>query len=157
MQVALRAVSARNLLTPLAVLVPILATVVAPWLGLAGGALLVLLALVVGFVATAIGGHFTYGVRVSLVTAALTLLTGFVAIVVWYAVSINMSICGKDIDPAWAWLPLTGGALVFFVVGSIGFRSGRPWSMVPMALLAGVLAMATLIAVVPGTQGTCET
>jgi len=36
---------------------------------------------------------------------------------------------------AWAWLP----------------------QMVPMALLAGVLAMAALAAVVPGTPGTCET
>jgi hypothetical protein len=151
-----RAVSAENVLTPLAVLLPILATAVGPWLGLEGGALVVVPVLVVGFATTGVAGHFTYGACVSLVTAALTLLTGFVAILLWYAVSIGTSLCGKYIDSAWAWLPLTGGALVF-VLGSIGFRSGRPWSVVPLALLAGVLAVVAIAAAVPGTQGTCET
>ena len=36
-------------------------------------------------------------------------------------------------------------------------RSGRPSSKVPLALLGGVLAMAALAALVPGTAGTCET
>ena len=48
------------------------------------------------------------------------------------------------------------GALVFFAVGSFGLRTHRA-SIVPLALLAAVLAMLLMFAVVPGAQGACET
>jgi hypothetical protein len=152
-----RAVSAGKLLTPLAVLVPILATSIGWLFALAGGTPFVVLALVVGFSATAVGGRFTYGVGTSLVTTTLTLLASFVAFAVWVALSFHTPICGKTIEGAWRWLPVAVGALVFFVVGSIGVRTGRARSIVPLSLVLGVLAMAALIVVVPGVQGTCET
>ncbi len=153
----LRAASARSLLTPLAVLVPILATPLVAFWALTIWPPLALLAIVGGLAATAVAGRYTYGVRASLVPAVLTLLAGVVALPVWYAISINTSICGKTVDTAWAWLPPTIGVLVFLVMGSRGFRTDRASSMVPMALLFGVLATLLLVAAVPGTQGACET
>jgi hypothetical protein len=48
-------------------------------------------------------------------------------------------------------------ALVFFVLGSFGLRTYRGASIVPLALVAAVLAMVLVFAVVPGTTGFCET
>jgi hypothetical protein len=152
-----RAASARSLLTPLAVLVPILATAVGAFLGLTTWPPLSLVAIVVGLTVTAVAGRYTYGVRASLVPAAFTLGAGALAFPFWYAISINTSICGKTIDTGWAWLPPTIGVLVFFAMGSSGFRTDRAASMVPMALLFGILVTLLLVAVVPGTHGACET
>lgn len=151
------AVSARGVLAPLAVLVPILATLVGALWAFTIFPPLALLVIAAGFAATAMAGRHSYGARPSLVAASTALLAAVVSLPLWYAISINTSICGKNVDAAWEWAPLAGGALVFFVLGSVGFRSDRAGAVTPMAFLFGVLAMALLYAAVPGTQGICET
>lgn len=152
-----RAASARDSLTPLAVLVPILATLIGAVWALTAFPPLALLVIVGGFATTAFAGRFTYGIRTSLVAAALTLLAAAVAFPLWYAIVIRTSICGKTVDTAWEWLPPTVGVLVFFTLGSFGLRTHRARSVVPMALLSGILATLLLVAAVPGTPGICET
>jgi hypothetical protein len=152
-----RAVSTARFLTPFAVLVPIFVTTVGGLVALTTFPPLAPVAIIGGFALTAFAGRRTYGLRTSLVAAAFTLLAALVAFPVWYAVSIRTSICGKTVDTAWAWLPPTVGVLVFFAVGSFGFRTHRAGSVVPMALVFGILATLVLVAAVPGTQGVCET
>jgi len=114
---ALRAVSVARLLTPLAVLVPIIAAPLgAVWLA-PRSQVLALVVLVAGLMAVAASGHFTYGVRTSVLAAILTWVALVVSFPVFFVISINTSICGKYIDAAWAWLPQTAGVLAFFAVG----------------------------------------
>jgi hypothetical protein len=47
------------------------------------------------------------------------------------------------------------GVLVFFGLGSLGVRTYRPASIMP--LLAAVLAMLVVFAVAPGASRFCET
>jgi hypothetical protein len=152
----LRAVSARTWLTPLAVLLPILGTLVAAFAAVVTWPPLVLVAAAAGLAVTAIAGRRTYGVRSSLAIAGVTLVAGVIAFFVFIAASLSTSICGKQIADAWLSVPLMGGALVYFVVGTYGFRTARALSVVPMALLFGVLTMLVLIRVVPGTPGFCD-
>jgi hypothetical protein len=53
-------------------------------------------------------------------------------------------------------LLFAGGTLVFLVIGTVAFRIGAAPALVPMALLAGALAMVGLAYLVPGTQGYCD-
>lgn len=152
-----RAVSARDWLTPLAVLVPILATLVGTAWGFTVFPPLDLLVIPGGLATTAAAGRRTYGTRTSLVTGACTLLAGLVAAVLWYRVSISTSLCGKDVSGGWTLLAYILGALVFFALGSFGFRTHRATSIVPMALFAAVLALLLVLAVAPGTAGVCGT
>jgi hypothetical protein len=152
-----RAVTARDWLTPLAVLVPILATAAAALVALASWPPLVPVAVLLGLAVTARAGRRTYGVRISLLTALLTLVADVVALFIAFAVSINnASVCGKTIADGWLWLPWTGGVLVYFAVGTYGLRTGRALFLVPLALLFGVLTVLTLIALVPGTHEFCD-
>lgn len=152
-----RAVSARDWLTPLAVLVPIGLAPVAVVAALATWPPLAILAVAGGFAATMFAGRRTCGVATSLVAAVLTWVAAVVSLFLWIAISINTSICGKTMDDAWVWLPFPGGAVVFLAVGSFGFRTGRASSIVPLAFLGGVIVLFMLIAAVPGTHGICET
>ena len=158
----MRAVSARKSLTPLAVLIPIVATPVAAIWALSTdptttGAVYAVLVFAVGLAAIRVAGRFTYGGTVSLASALLTWLVGFLALPLWYIVSINTSLCGRSIASGWGWLPPTGGALVFALVGGWGLRTHRgPWA-VPLALVLGALVVLGLVLVVPGTRGFCET
>jgi hypothetical protein len=152
-----RAVSARDWLTPLAVLVPILATVVGAAWAFTVFQPLALLVIAAGLTVTAFAGRPTYGARVSLVAGAFTLLAGPVAAYLWYAASLATSVCGKDVDDGWTALAYGFGVVVFFGLGSFGLRTYRPMSIMPLALLAGVFAMFLVFAVAPGTPGFCET
>src|SRR6266516_1414454 len=156
MQMALRAVSARESLTPLAVLVPIGAMLVGAFWAFMTSPPLAILVIGGGLAATAAAGRRTYGARTSLVAGACTLPAAFVALWLWWAISINTSICGKTVSSGWTGLACTAGALVFFALGSFGLRTGRAASILPMALLAAVLAMLLVFAVAPSTTGTCE-
>ena len=153
----LRAAPARETPAPLAVLVPSLATVVGAAWAFTIFPPLALLVIGAGLWPTALGGRSTYGARVSLVAAACTVLTCPVAFFLWWAVCINTSICGKDIGIVWTVLACFLGAIVFFGLGSFGVRTYRATSIMPPALLAGVLAMLAVLAVAPGAPGFCET
>ena len=153
-----RAVSARrDWLTPLAVLVPILATLAGTAWAFTVFPPLDLLVIPCGLAVTAVAGRRTFGARRSLVAGDCTLLAGLAAILVWYGVSIDTSICGKNVDHAWRSLAYAAGAVVFFALGSFGFRTYRATSIVPMSLLAGVIAMLLVLVAAPGTPGVCET
>ena len=154
---ALRAVSARtSWLTPLAVLVPILATLIGTLWAVTVFPPLALLVVVGGLAVTAFSGRHTYGVRSSLVAASLTLVAGVVAFFLSFAVLDSTSICGKVVPDRWLWVPPTGGALVYFALGSFGFRTGRASAVVPLAYLGGVVTIFLLVAALPGTQGVCD-
>ena len=157
MQTALRAVSARESLTPLAVLIPIGAMLVGGFWALVTFPPLAILMIGGGLAATAAAGRRTYGARTSLVAGACCLPAALVAFWLWWVVSINTSICGKTVSSDWTGLACIAGALVFFALGSFGFRTGRAASIVPMALLAAVLTMLLVFGVAPGPMGTCET
>jgi hypothetical protein len=152
-----RAVSARALLTPLAVLVPILVTVVGAAVAVTIFPPLALLVIAAGLAVTAVAGRATYGARVSLVAAGCTLLACPVAFFVWWAASINLSICGKNVGSVWTVLACILGALIFFGVGSFGLHTYRAIAIMPMALFAAVLTMLLVFAVAPGAPGFCET
>jgi len=110
-----------------------------------------------GLTAIAIAGRLTYGLRVAVVTAILTWVVAFVAWPLWYLVAINTSVCGKDVPAAWEWVPPAGGTLAFLVAGSWGLRTHRGFTAVPLAGLLGFFVLFGLLALVPGTQGVCET
>jgi hypothetical protein len=152
----LRAVSARSWLTPLAVLVPILATLAAGLAALATWPPLIPVAIAAGLAITAVAGRRTYGARRSLATAAVTLVAGVVALFISLWAVLTTSICGKSIADAWLWVPWTGAVLVYLAVGIYGFRILRPVVVVPMGLLVGVITLLVLIRVVPGTPGFCD-
>jgi hypothetical protein len=153
----LRAVSAAKVLTPLAVLVPILATpLVAIWISprSRGVALLVLVG---GLVAISATGHFTYGRRKSVLSAILTWIALIASFPIFFLISINTSICGKDIDPAWEWLPPTAALLAFFAVGGWGLSAYRAFWAAPLGYVVGFVVLLLLLAAVPGAPGFCET
>jgi hypothetical protein len=157
MQTALRAVSARETLTPLAVLVPILAMLAGTAWAFTVFPPLALLVIGVGLAATAAAGRRTYGARTSLVAGACTLAASLVAVLLWWWISVDASLCGKSMDGRWTALGYVAGALVFFALGSYGLRTYRAASIVPLALIAAVLAMQLVFIVAPGTPGFCET
>jgi hypothetical protein len=156
-----RAVSSRDWLTPLALLIPIGATPpLALWAlsidPITTGPVLALLVIAAGLAAIAVAGRRTYGTRYSLGTAVVTWIAALVATPFWYAASVGASLCG-DVSAGWQWLAPTGAAVVFLALGSFGLRTGRGIMLVP---LAGVLALVVgflLVAVVPGGHGYCET
>jgi hypothetical protein len=152
-----RAVSAGRLLTPLAVLVPILATpLVAIWItprSRAAG----LVALVLGLVAISVAGHFTYGRRRSVVSAVLTWITMVGAYIAFVFVSIDTSICGKNIAPAWEWLAPTAALLTYCAVGGWSLNARRAVWGAPLGFTAGFVVLVLLLLVVPGAPGYCET
>jgi hypothetical protein len=153
----LRAVSAAKVLTPLAVLVPILATpLIAIWIAprSRGVALLVLVG---GLVAISATGHFTYGRRRSVLSAILTWIALIASFPIFFLISINTSICGKDIDPAWEWLPPTAALLAFFAVGGWGLSAYRAFWAAPLGYVVGFVVLLLLLAAVPGAPGFCET
>jgi hypothetical protein len=155
---ATRAVSAgKDWLTPLAVLVPILAMLVGAGWAFTFFPPLAILVICVGLAATAAAGRRTYGTRTSLIAGACTLPAALVAFAVWVAASINTSLCGKNLGNGWVVLAYAVGALAFFALGSFGLRTHRAASIVPLALLAGVLATLLVSVVAPGTPGICET
>lgn len=154
---AARAVSARRWLTPLAVLVPILATpLFAIWIA-PKSRVAALLILVGGLVAISAAGHFTYGRRKSVLSAMLTWIALLFSFPVFFVISINTSICGKDIAAAWEWLPPTAALLAFFAVGSWGLGAYRAFWAAPVGYVIGFVILVLLLAVVPGTPGFCET
>lgn len=153
----LRAVSAKSSwLTPLAVLAPILAIIVASVWALTVFPPLVLVMIAAGLAVTAVAGQRTYGARLALAVAGLTLVAGVVALFVSFWAFVVGPVCGKDMVDAWRWVPFAAGALVYFALGSYGFRTERAHSIVPLALVAGLIVMLVLVALVPGTQGFCD-
>jgi len=155
---ATRAVSAgKSWLTPLAVLVPILATpLLAIWIS-PKSRVAALLVLVGGMVAISAAGHFTYGRRRSVLSAILTWIALIASFPVFYLISINTSICGKDIPAAWEWLPPTAALLVFFTVGGWGLGTYRAFWAAPLGYAIAFAVLVLLLVVVPGTPGFCET
>ena len=154
---ATRAVSARNWLTPLVVLVPIMATVAGAAWAFTVFPPLALLVIAGGLTVTAFAGRHTYGARVYVLAGTFTLLAGPIAVYLLYALSLKTSICGKDVANGWTALAWSLGGLVFFALGSFGLRTYRPMSVMPLALLTGALAMFVVLAVAPETPGFCET
>ena len=152
-----RAVSARDWLTPLAVLVPILAMLVGTAWAFTIFPPLAILTIGGGLAATAAAGRRTYGARVSLVAGACTLPAAFVAFWLWWGIAVRASLCGKDVGRGWTALAFIVGGLVFFALGGIGLRTDRAASIVPLAVVAAVLAMSLVFAVAPGAPGFCET
>jgi hypothetical protein len=153
---AARAVSARDWLTPLAVLVPILATVVAAFVVLNLRPPLTLAPVPAGLAVTAIAGRRTPGIPLSLATAFLTFAAGGVAFLIFATVGYSSSICGKTVTDGWLWIAVTAGALVYFAVGIFGFRTSREVFVVPLGLLFGALTVLALFFLVPGTPGFCD-
>jgi hypothetical protein len=152
-----RAVSAGNWLAPLAVLVPTVAVPLgAVWISHDGAVSAVLL-LVGGLVAIATLGYFTYGLWGSVFGALLTWGAMAVSFIAFFIISINTSICGKDIPAAWSWLPPTAGLIAFFAVGAWGLRAHHASWSAPLGYVIGFGVMVSLLAALPGTPGFCET
>jgi hypothetical protein len=150
-------VSAGRWLTPLAVLVPILgAPLGAIWIAHNHGVSAVLL-LVGGLTAIAVVGHFTYGLGRSVAAAILTWGAMIASFPVFFIISINTSICGKDIAAGWAWLPPAAGLAVFAAVGAWGLRTRHGSWGVPLGYVLGFVVLIALLGAVPGTPGFCET
>jgi hypothetical protein len=153
-----RAVSAgKDWLTPLAVLVPILAAPALALLFGVGSSRFVLLWLCGGLVAVAVVGYFTYGLLTSVVAAVLTWLLAVFSFLVFWEVSINTSICGKVIAAGWGWLAPTLGSLAFFAIGVWALRARHGKWGVPLGYAVGFTVLVLGLLAVPGTVGTCET
>jgi len=156
-----RAVSAsKGWLTPLAVLAPILATPIAgglawEWLGRNVG----LATVAVGLTITAVVGHRTYGARLALGTAALTLVASWFAFLFALGVAFGVG-CNFHAFPSGAWvaLPPACGVLVYFAVGTVGFRFRRRLALlaVPLGLILGMCTMLGLFLLpAAGTWSQC--
>ena len=152
-----RAVSARDWLTPLAVLVPILAMLVGTAWAITTFPPLAILTICAGLAATAAAGRHTYGARISLIAGACALPAALVAFYLWWGISVDASLCGKDVTGGWTALACAAGVLVFFGLGSFGLQTGRAGWIVPLAIVAAVLAMSAVFVVAPGAPGFCET
>jgi hypothetical protein len=155
--VVARAVSARDWLAPLAVLVPIAAMLVGAAWAFTVSPPLALLVVCGGLAATAAAGRRTYGARVSLVTAAITLPAAFAAFVLRVWIAVGTSLCGKDVSGGWTALACIAGALVFLALGSYWLRTYRPWTIVPLAVVTAAISIVLVIAAAAGTPGFCET
>jgi hypothetical protein len=137
-----RAVSARDWLTPLAVLIPIGVMLVGTAWAFTVFPPLALLVICGGVAVTAAAGRDSYGARISLATAAFTLPAAFAAFVLWVWIAIGTSICGKDVAGGWSAVACIVGALVF---------------LVPLAVVVAAVSVFLVIAAAPGTPGFCET
>ena len=152
-----RAVSGAKLLTPLAVLVPILgAPLGAMWIA-HNHHVSALLLLVGGLTAVAAVGYFTYGAGTSSDAAVLTWVAMILSFPVFWIISINTSICGRDIAAGWTWLPPTAGIVTFVAVGAWGLHARHGSWAVPLGYVVGFALTVALLAAVPGTPGFCET
>jgi hypothetical protein len=153
----LRAVPAQRLLAPLAVLVPILAMLVGTAWAITTFPPLAILTISGGLAATAAAGRHTYGARISLIAGACALPAAVISFYLWWGISVDESLCGKDVTGGWTALAYVAGALVFFALGSFGFQTGRAAWIVPLAVVAAALAMSAVFVVAPGAPGFCET
>jgi hypothetical protein len=151
-----RAVSARKLLTPLAILSPTLATLVVGVWAVTVWPPLALLAIAAGLTAIAVAGHFTYGVRTSVLVAVYTGAAAFAVAVLYALLSINTSLCGKSVSSAWGWLPPAAGALAFLVVAGWGLRRQHGGWAVALAVGIAFSVSILLFYALPGTQGYCD-
>jgi hypothetical protein len=153
-----RAVSAgKDWLTPLALLVPIIAAPAVAILVGVGSSARVLLLLFAGLAVVAVVGYFTYGVLTAVLAAVLTWLLAVVSFLVFWAVSINTSVCGKVIAAGWGWLPPTLGGLAFVAVGGWALQAHHGKCGVPLGYAVGFTLLTLTLLAVPGTVGTCET
>jgi hypothetical protein len=153
-----RAVSAgKDWLTPLALLVPIIAAPAVAILVGVGSSARVLLLLFAGLAVVAVVGYFTYGVLTAVLAAVLTWLLAVVSFLVFWAISINTSVCGKVIAAGWGWLPPTLGGLAFFAVGGWALQAHHGKWGVPLGYAVGFTLLTLTLLAVPGTVGTCET
>ena len=152
----MRAVSAEKWLAPLAVLVPILVTLIGGAWAWTISPPLALPVAVGGIALTAAAGRRYYGSRVPLLAAISTLLATPVALFLWVVVALNTSICGKHVEGGWTAVAFSLGAVAFFGLGSLGLRGYRATAIVPLALLAGVLTVLLVFAVAPGSPGYCD-
>jgi hypothetical protein len=154
---ATQAVSPRDWFAPLAVLVPIGVMLVGTAWAFTIFPPLALLVVCGGLAVTAAAGRRSHGARVSLVTVALALPAAFAAFVLWVWIAAGTSVCGKDVSGGWHAVAWIVGALVFLTLGSYGLRTGRPWTIVPLAVVAAAISIVLLLAAAPGTPGFCET
>ena len=113
------------------------------------------LVLVAALTAGLLAARATVGIRVGLSTMVTTLVAGGVAAFGAFVVGINTSLCGKDVHHGW--LAGVAGVGVYFGVGYFGVRRGSTVWMVPLAIVAAVAAALAVSALLPGTQGICET
>jgi hypothetical protein len=105
---------------------------------------------------TAIAGKNAYGVRTPILAGFFTLVACLPAYFILLWASYAGSLCGKEVHGAWNAVPFAAGALVFFAVGTYGFRTRRSASIVPMAFLFAAVAVLLLFALVPGAPGYCD-
>jgi hypothetical protein len=117
----------------------------------------VLLLLFAGLAVVAVVGYFTYGVLTAVLAAVLTWLLAVVSFLVFWAISINTSVCGKVIAAGWGWLPPTLGGLAFFAVGGWALQAHHGKWGVPLGYAVGFTLLTLTLLAVPGTVGTCET
>ena len=144
-------------LTPLVVLIPILGTVFAGIWAVAHSHALLVVIIPGGLALTALAGRRAYGALVSVAAGFFTLLACFPAFVILLWSTFQTPICSKEIHGVWNVVVFAGGLLVFFVIGTFGFRSRIAPVIVPIGLIAGVFAILLLTVLVPGSHSYCET
>jgi hypothetical protein len=139
-------------LTPLAVLVPSLATVVGAALVYEFWHLPALVVIVPGLGVTWLCGR-RYSPGLVFGAAVLTLGAGSLA---WgllgFAELVSILGCTNGISRGWMWLAVACGSLVYLVVGTVSFRTKHPLLGVLLALILGVTTMFVVVAGAPTTQ-----
>jgi hypothetical protein len=148
--------SIRAALRPLAVLVLLADAVAAPLVTLAehwaiAAGLWLLFAAAFATVARSSGGAATIGGALGLAVA-----TAFVAFYAAFAITIDTSLCGRDVHHEWiAW---SVGVTLYLAIGLWGFRTPRrPLWAWPAAVVVGLAVGLAIAAALPGTPGVCET
>lgn len=141
-------------LTPLAVLVPSLATVVVAVVALVATHSFTLALLVVGlgFAVTALVGFRWYSKRLVLGTAALTFGGGTLGTVFLASWAVGSALgCMQEISGWWIVAALAGAALVYLAVGIAGFRAEFPLVVVTFAVILSVVTMGVVLGLAPET------
>jgi hypothetical protein len=141
-------------LTPLAVLVPSLATVVVAViaLGASHSFPLVVLVLVLGFAITAQVGSRWYSRRLVLGTAGLTLGGGTIGTVFLTFWALGSALgCMQEISGWWIVGALAGAALVYLALGTVGFRAEFPLVVVTSAVILALVTMGVILGLAPQT------
>ncbi len=141
-------------LTPLAVLVPSLATVVVAVIALVASHsfALAVLVLVLGFAITALVGSRWYSRRLVLGTAALTLGGGALGTVFLTLWALGSALgCTQEISGWWIVGALVGAALVYLALGTFGFRAEFPLVVVTFAVILALVTMGVVLGLAPET------
>jgi hypothetical protein len=115
-------------------------------------------AIVVGLAISVLAGYRTFGPWLTLGTAGLAVAAGVLGLraLIAFDHAEYLVFCTKSMSIGWVYFGLACGALVFLLVGTVGFRARHPFAGILLAVILGVLVVDMAWSTAPGLPTNCS-